>query len=74
MAVTSIDRFIDSLTEDWMRSIFIDRLENARLLLDDETFGDSEGANIALGNFLQLSTPQRAAEIERLRVRNTAVA
>ena len=55
-----------------MRSVFIDRLENARLLVDDETFGDAAGANDALASFLQLSTEQRLAEIERLRVRNIA--
>lgn len=72
MAVSLIDQFIDSLSEDWMRSVFVDRLENARLLVDDETFGDKEGANNAVASFLQLSTEQRLAEIERLRVRNIA--
>lgn len=72
MAVSIIDQFIDGLSEDWMRSVFVDRLENARLLVDDETFGDKEGANNAVASFLQLSTEQRLAEIERLRVRNIA--
>jgi hypothetical protein len=71
MAVSTIDQFIDGLSEDWMKSVFIDRLENARLLVDDETFGDKTNANNALANFLQLTTDQRLAEIERLRVRNT---
>jgi hypothetical protein len=71
MAVSTIDQFIDGLSEDWMKSVFIDRLENARLLVDDETFGDKANANNALANFLQLTTDQRLAEIERLRVRNT---
>lgn len=70
MAASIIDQFIDGLSEDWMRSVFVDRLENARLLVDDETFGDKEGANNAVAVFLQLSTEQRLAEIERLRVRN----
>lgn len=70
MAVSIIDQFVDGLSEDWMRSVFIDRLENARLLVDDETFGDKEGANNAVASFLQLSTEQRLTEIERLRVRN----
>lgn len=72
MAVSVIDQFIDGLPEDWMRSVFVDRLENARLLVDDETFGDATGANDALASFLQLTTEQRLAEIERLRVRNIA--
>lgn len=72
MAASIIDQFIDGLSEDWMRSVFVDRLENARLLVDDETFGDKEGANNAVAAFLQLSTEQRLAEIERLRVRNIA--
>ena len=72
MAASLIDQFIDGLSEDWMRSVFVDRLENARLLVDDETFGDKEGANNAVASFLQLSTEQRLAEIERLRVRNIA--
>ena len=72
MAASIIDQFIDGLSEDWMRSVFVDRLENARLLVDDETFGDKEGANNAVASFLQLSTEQRLAEIERLRVRNIA--
>lgn len=72
MAVSIIDQFIDGLSEDWMRSVFVDRLENARLLVDDETFGDTEGANSAVASFLQLSTAERLAEIERLRVRNIA--
>ena len=72
MAVNIIDQFIDGLSEDWMRSVFVDRLENARLLIDDETFGNKEGANNAVASFLQLSTEQRLAEIERLRVRNVA--
>lgn len=67
-----IDQFIDSLSEDWMRSVFVDRLENARLLIDDSAFGDSEGINNVVANFLQLSTERRLAEIERLRVRNVA--
>ena len=70
MAASIIDQFIDGLSEDWMRSVFVDRLENARLLVDDETFGDAAGANNALASFLQLTTEQRLAEIERLRVRN----
>lgn len=70
MAASIIDQFIDGLPEDWMRSVFVDRLENARLLVDDETFGDAVGANNALASFLQLTTEQRLAEIERLRVRN----
>ena len=45
MAASIIDQFIDGLSEDWMRSVFIDRLENARLLVDDDTFGDKTGAN-----------------------------
>lgn len=72
MAANIIDQFIDGLSEDWMRSVFVDRLENARLLVDDETFGDTEGANNAVASFLQLSTAERLAEIERLRVRNIA--
>lgn len=72
MAVSIIDQFIDGLSEDWMRSVFVDRLENARLLVDDETFGNAAGANDALASFLQLTTEQRLAEIERLRVRNIA--
>ena len=72
MAVKTIDQFIDGLSEDWMRSVFVDRLENARLLIDDETFGDKAGANDAVAAFLQFSTEQRLAEIERLRVRNVA--
>lgn len=72
MAVSIIDKFIDALPEDWMCSVFVDRLENARLLVDDETFGDKEGANNAVAAFLQLSTEERLAEVERLRVRNIA--
>ena len=70
MAVSIIDQFIDGLSEDWMKSVFVDRLDNARLLIDDETFGDTESANNAVASFLQLSVAQRLAEIERLRVRN----
>ena len=72
MAVNIIDQFIDNLSEDWMKSVFVDRLDNARLLIDDETFGDTESANNAVASFLQLSVAQRLAEIERLRVRNVA--
>ena len=72
MAASIIDQFIDGLSEDWMRSVFVDRLENARLLVDDDTFGDKTGANNAVAAFLQLTTEQRLAEIERLRVRNIA--
>ena len=73
MAANLIDQFVDSLSEDWMRSVFVDRLENARLLIDDETFGNTQGANDAVASFLQLSNVQRLAEIERLRVRNIVV-
>lgn len=66
----TIDQFIDGLSEDWMRSVFVDRLENARLLVDDDTFGDKVGANDAVAAFLQLSTSERLAEVERLRIRN----
>lgn len=72
MAANTIDLFVDTLPEDWMQSVFVDRLENARLLVDDETFGDAEGANSAVASFLQLSSNERLAEIERLRIRNTA--
>lgn len=70
MAVSIIDQFLDSLPEDWMRNVFVERLENARLLLDDETFGDKEGANEVLVRFLQLAENERLTEIERLRIRN----
>ena len=73
MAVSTIDQFIDGLSEDWMKSVFVDRLENARLLVDDETFGDKAGANNAVADFLKLTTQQRLSEIERLRIRNIAI-
>ena len=72
MAASIIDQFVDGLSEDWMRSVFVDRLENARLLVDDDTFGDKTGANNAVAAFLQFTTEQRLAEIERLRIRNIA--
>lgn len=73
MAINSIDQFIDSLPEDWMSSVFVDRLENARLLVDDNTFGDTSGISDAVADFMQLSTKERLAEIERLRIRNMTI-
>lgn len=73
MAINSIDQFIDTLPEDWMSSVFVDRLENARLLIDDNTFGSTDGVGDAVAEFLQLSTEERLAEIERLRIRNITV-
>jgi len=71
MALTYIDNFLDSIPEEWMRTTFVDRLDSARLLVDDGSFGDMEGANTALGLFMGLSTEERIAEINRLRLLNT---
>jgi hypothetical protein len=71
MALTYIDNFLDSIPEEWMRNTFVDRLDSARLLVDDGSFGDMEGANTALGLFMGLSTEERIAEINRLRLLNT---
>ena len=71
MALTSIDSFLDELGEDWMRTTFVERLENARLLVDDEQFGSMEGMSDLLSSFMRLSADARRLEVVRLRVVNT---
>lgn len=71
MALTYIDSFLDTIPEEWMRATFVDRLDNARLIVDDGSFGDVEGANTALSLFMGLSTQERNNEISRLRILNT---
>ena len=73
MAVSGMDAFIDSLTEDWLKNVFVDRLDNARLLVDDEQFGDKDGAATVLSSFMKLDAEGRTKEMERLRVRNQVV-
>ena len=70
MALTSIDTFLDNLSDDWMRTTFVDRLDNARMVVDDATFGDVEGANAAFSSFMALTLQERITEISRLRTLN----
>ena len=71
MAITRIDTFLESLPEQWMRDTFIERLDNSRLLIDEETFGDSTAATDVLTRFLQLESDARNTEILRIRMLNT---
>lgn len=70
MAVTQIDNFLDGIQEPWMRQTFVDRLDNARLIVDDSSFGNVEGANQSLSLFMALSSEERTREISRLRILN----
>ena len=72
MPITKIDNYLDTMPDPWMRSTFVDRLENARLLVDDESYGDPETANEAFTEFMKLgSAAERMEEISRLRIINT---
>lgn len=72
MPITKIDTYLDTMTDDWMRNTFVDRLENARMLVDDESYGDPEKSNEAFTEFMKLGTAaERAEEVSRLRIVNT---
>ena len=60
--------YIDSCSENWQRSSFIDRLETARSMVDAEGF--PTGAADILVGFLALTPQARTTLIQSLRVRN----
>ena len=68
MAITKIDTLMENLNEDYLRSVFADRLESTRLNVDDEAFGDITEAADAIRTFLTLTPEKRATEVGRVRI------
>ena len=68
MALSRIDALMESLSEDYLRNMFADRLESTRLAVDDEQFGSVENAADAVRAFLALTPEQRSVEMERVKI------
>lgn len=72
MPIKTIDEYLDTIPEEWKRTAFVDRLENARMLVDDPEFASTEEVSKSLTTFLSLTGQERTTEVERLRVLNVA--
>ena len=64
----TIETYLDTITESWQRSSFIDRLDGIRSMIANEGF--PEGAEDAVDAFMALDPSQRDAVIQSLRIRN----
>ena len=73
MPISKIDALMKAMQEDYMRNVFADRLESARLAVDDPTFGDSAETAEALGAFMSLTPQERIYELNRVRILGTVL-
>lgn len=68
MAITKIDTLLENLGEDYLRTVFADRLESTRLNVDDQAFGDTTEAAEAVRSFLALTPAERTVEVGRVHI------
>lgn len=68
MPISKIDTLLENLNEDYLRTVFADRLDSTRLNVDDVAFGDTTEAADAVRSFLALTPAERVTEVGRVRI------